>query len=162
MIKFFLFTLTITLAACGQPTIPQASSTGSKESEKKTPEKADITNALSFINGYVKFSDDPNSSHNTVDWVKLSSLTTKKFIADLEGILKEAYKEDPEMGLGFDPIFNAQDYPSDGFELGTYDEKTKTVLVKGVNMSEFTVTMKIRAENGKWLVDGCGIVNIPK
>jgi hypothetical protein len=28
--------------------------------------------------------------------------------------------------------------------------------------TEFKLTMKVIEENGNWLVDGCGIVNIPQ
>jgi len=66
------------------------------------------------------------------------------------------------MGLGADPIFDAQDYPSKGFELESIDETTNYLTMKGKDWSEFKLTMKVVEENGKWLVDGCGIVNIPK
>ncbi|MBK6833593.1 MAG: hypothetical protein IPG89_04680 [Bacteroidetes bacterium] len=66
------------------------------------------------------------------------------------------------MGLGADPIVDAQDYPSKGFELESIDEQTNFLIVKGKDMPEFKLTIKVVEENGNWLVDGCGIVNIPK
>jgi hypothetical protein len=33
--------------------------------------------------------------------------------------------------------------------------------VKGKDWTDFKLTIKVVLENGKWLIDGCGIVNIP-
>ena len=65
------------------------------------------------------------------------------------------------MGLGADPIFDAQDYPDQGFELDSFDSETNFIVVKGKNMSDFKLTIKMVNENENWLVDGCGMINIP-
>lgn len=119
-------------------------------------------NGLAFINDYVKYSNEPNSSYDIVNWVKLNSSVSERFVSNLEKILEEAYKEDPELGLGFDPLFNAQDYPEKGFEIASFDEESNYLIVRGIDQPDFKVTMKIKKENGNWLVDGCGIVNIPQ
>ena len=74
----------------------------------------------------------------------------------------EAEKEDPEMGLDYDPIVPGNDIPDEGFELKHFDKKTNLIIVKGKNWPEFEVTIKLVLQNGKWLIDGCGVVNIPK
>nr|MBP6315517.1 hypothetical protein [Chitinophagaceae bacterium] len=76
--------------------------------------------------------------------------------------VENAYKQDPELGLGFDPIFDAQDYPEKGFELVSFDEKTNFIVVKGKDWADFKLTLKMVEENEQWLVEGCGIINIPK
>lgn len=147
-------------ASCGsnEPVTNTEKNTPSKVQEVSQEDRS--ANALTFINDYIEFSNDPNSSYSIHDWVKLSDLATKDFEDELQNIMDKAYKEDPEMGLGFDPIFDAQDFPSDGFELDAFDEQSNYLIVKGKDMPELIVTMKVKKENGKWLVDGCGIVNI--
>ena len=76
-------------------------------------------------------------------------------------MIEEAFKIEPELGLDFDLIFDAQDYPDEGFELESFDNKTNYVVVKGKNWTDFRLTIKMVLENNKWLVDGCGIINIP-
>lgn len=66
-------------------------------------------------------------------------------------------KEDSELGLGFDPILDAQDNP-DEFEIDYTD--SVYLIVKGVKWPEFRLTIKLKFETNKWLVDGSGIVNI--
>lgn len=120
-----------------------------------------VKNALAFINAYVKNVNKMNKAIGIMEWVNSNSLTTKSFKAELKRIMKEAYKQDPELGLGADPIFDAQDNPDKGFELETFNEKTHYLIVKGKDWPAFKLTMKIAEENGNWLVDGCGMVNIP-
>ena len=97
-----------------------------------------------------------------LNFVKSSKLTSNNFKTELQKIVDEAEKEDPEMGLGFDPIVDGQDYPEEGFELKHFDSETNIIVVKGKKWSDFEVTMKVILDNRKWLVVGCGIVNIPK
>ncbi len=80
---------------------------------------------------------------------------------ELKTIMKEAYKIEPELALNADPIFDAQDYPEKGFELDSFESKTNYVVVKGKDLEDFKLTMKMVLENDNWLVDGCGIINIP-
>jgi hypothetical protein len=79
----------------------------------------------------------------------------------LKKIIEDAYEKEPEVGLDFDPILDAQDYPDKGFELESLDEKTNYLTVRGKDWADFKLTIKIIEENGNWLVDGCGIINIP-
>lgn len=131
-----------------------------------TESTTDINNnpvdyALTFINGYVDSCNKMNESIGIVEWVRSSQLASDHFKTELEKIIADANEKDPEMGLGFDPIFDAQDYPDEGFELDTFGDKTNYIIVKGKNMPDFRLTMSMVDENGIWLVDGCGIVNIP-
>ena len=98
---------------------------------------------------------------NITDWVNSNNLATKGFKTELKRILDDAYKKEPEVGLDFDPILNAQDWPDKGFELASFDERTNYLTVSGKDWPDFKLTMKITEENGNWLVDGCGIINIP-
>jgi hypothetical protein len=117
--------------------------------------------ALKFINGYAENSNEANMMADKIEWVNSSHLTTEDFKIELKRIINDAYKAEPEVGLDFDPILDAQDSPDKGFELESFDEKTNLLTVRGKDWKEFKLTIKIIEENGNWLVDGCGIVNIP-
>jgi hypothetical protein len=121
-----------------------------------------VDNALKFINSYLENSNKMADRVDILDWVNSSNLSTKGFKAELKKIIDDAYKAEPEVGLDFDPIFDAQDNPDKGFELEAFDEKTNYLTVRGTDWKEFKLTMKIIEESGNWLVDGCGIVNIPE
>lgn len=118
--------------------------------------------ALTFINSYIADCNKMNKSVGYLNFVKSSTLTSNSFKTELQKIVDEAEKEYPEMGLDFDPIVDGQDYPDEGFELKHFDSKTNIIVVKGKKWTDFEVTMKMILNNRKWLVDGCGIVNIPK
>lgn len=124
-------------------------------------QKQGIDNALKFINGYISDLSNSNQEWNLVEWVESSDRVTKEFKESLKLMVEEAHKVDPIMGLGFDPIIDAQDYPMEGFELDSFDTDTHYLIVRGIDWPDFKVTMKLKEENGKWLVDGCGVVNIP-
>lgn len=114
--------------------------------------------ALDFLNAYI----ENNHSLEILEFVKKSPLVTQDFKNELEKIIIKAWEEDPQVGLGFDPLFDAQDYPDKGVELHSFNPETGFVMVKGINWPEFRVAMKVVDENGHILVDGCGVVNIPE
>jgi hypothetical protein len=138
----------------GQP----RNTTEIKTDKDNTP----VNIALTFINSYVDNCNKMKESIGIIEWVNSTNLTTNRFKTEVKTIIEEAYKEDPELGLGFDPIFDGQDYPDEGFELETFVSKTNFIVVKGRNWVDFKLTIKVALDDNKWLVDGCGIINIPK
>lgn len=162
MLRQVLILSIVILAACGQ------GENSNKVIESKIEVKAvsenqnKVDNALIFINGYVENSSKMNNALGAIDWVNSNSLTTSRFKVELKRIIDDALKQDPELGLGTDPILDAQDNPSEGFELESFDDKTNYLIVKGKDWPKFKLTMKVVEEKGNWLVDGCGMVNIPK
>lgn len=114
--------------------------------------------ALDFLNAYIENIDNLQ----VLEFVESSPLATESFKTELENIVIRAWEENPEIGLGFDPLFDAQDYPSEGVELYEFHPETGYVIVKGVEWDDFRVAMKVVNENGHILVDGCGAVNIPE
>lgn len=117
--------------------------------------------ALSFINSYADNCNRMKEALAADDWARSNKISTTNFKKEVKRILEEAEKEEPGIGLGFDPIFDAQDY-DDEFELQSFDTNTCFIVVKGKKYQDFTVTLKVVREDGKWLVDGCGIINIPE
>lgn len=139
----------------------QLSENKANRTEKPT-DNVQVNTALNFINSYIVDCNKMKKSVGYLNFVKSSSLTSNSFKTELQRIVTEAENEDPEMKLDFDPIVDGQDYPDEGFELKHFDSKTNIIVVKGKKWSDFEVTIKVILDNRKWLVDGCGIVNIPK
>lgn len=122
----------------------------------------DFNVALQFINEYVAYQSNLTDSSNTQEWIQNHSLLSDNFKKSYKELMDNAAKNDPEIGLGFDPIFNAQDFPDKGFAVAKTDSVSGTVLVKGVDWDDFNVSLKVISEKGKSMVDGAGVVNSPK
>lgn len=122
----------------------------------------DANKALAFINSYVDRCNQNRELNSNMEWVYSSKLTTPSFNATLKAIIDQAYKDDPELGLEADPIFDAQDYPEAGFELDTFDKQKGALVVKGKNWADFRLALQLVKVNGATLVDGCGSIRIPE
>lgn len=129
------------------------------ETDNKENNPVDV--ALTFINSYANNCNKMKEAIGIIEWVNSNELSTNSFKTEVKRIIEEARKEDPELGLGFDPIFDAQDFDNE-FVLETFDSNTNFIVVKGKDWQEFKVIIKVVKEGDKWLVDGCGIINIPK
>jgi len=91
--------------------------------------------ANSFMNEYKKHSDDSlhkKTKESTDQWVQRNTKITDHFKSSYKNLVEEANKKDPEMGLDFDPIFDAQDYPDQGFKILSCDEKSNFVTLNCV------------------------------
>jgi hypothetical protein len=123
----------------------------------------DFNVALKFINDYTNYCNKPAEANLDSNWIKNNRLLTESFKARYKALMDSAYKVEPEIGLDADPIFDAQDYPDNGFVISKSDKNTGFVTVKGKgkNWDRFTVALKVVSQSGKWLVDGAGIINIP-
>lgn len=131
--------------------------------KKNSSDSTQMVNAaLDFINAYVQNANKMNEAKGTVEWINASDLVTQHFKNELSALMRDASSKDPELGPGADPLFNAQDYPDKGFELEAFDPRTNYLTVKGKDWKAFTLTIKAVKEKGKWLVDGCGVINIPE
>ncbi len=138
-----------------------------KESTNKTVTNSNSDNkpidiALKFINSYVEDCNKMNKSMGYIMFVNSSSFTTENFKNELKKIVDNAEREDPEMGLGINPLIPGNDHPDEGFEFESFDRKTNLIVVKGKKWADFKVTIKMIFIDNKWLVDGCGIINIPE
>jgi hypothetical protein len=118
--------------------------------------------ALTFINNYVTFCIPVSPATNDTNWIRNNPLLSNNFKTTYYNLINSALKNDPELGLGFDPIFDAQDFPDKGFVLVNSDAKTGLVTVKGKDWPEFILVLKVVEQDGKYLVDGSGVINIPE
>lgn len=118
-----------------------------------------------FMNDYKNYMDNVmanKTAESTEQWLKRNANVSENFTNSYKKLVAEANKNDPELGLDFDPILDAQDYPDQGFEILSCDEKTKLVTLKGKNVEGFDVVVKVKSVKDKWLIDGAGVINIPK
>lgn len=119
--------------------------------------------ALNFINSYQKI-----FHHNHPDpdkWVANHKTLTPSFKAAYKKLIDQGKKDDPEIGLGFDPIIDGQDSPEKFDKVKSCKEKSGVIWVSGIWNPGQTDTMEIAVKpiqkNGKWLIDGSGVINIP-
>ena len=131
------------------------------QNTQETNEASKTGTALTFINDYVGYCENRHSESETTKWIEDNSLLTSEFKKTYRELIEAARKREPELGLGFDPIFDAQDYPEEGFEVVKFDNDGY-VTVRGKDWSTFTTLIKVRLQRDQWMVDGAGIVNIPK
>lgn len=160
--KPIIFTfILLVMISCGESSVTKKTSNVHTTGLALPDGKISVDIALEFINSYVENCNKMNESIGVVEWVNSNNLTTNNFRTELKRILDEAYIQEPEIGLNANPIVDAQDYPENGFELESFDSKTNFLVVKGKDWPEFKVAMKMTFEDGNWLVDGCGMINIP-
>ncbi|MBB3696474.1 hypothetical protein KMW28_10210 [Flammeovirga yaeyamensis] len=118
--------------------------------------------AVKFINDYVSYRNSCNDWKEILNWIDNYPNVSVSFKNELYKIILETEKNEPEMGLDFDPIFDAQDFPDDRFKLFNYDKSTNYLTVESLSWKGFYITIKIKKIDNSWLVDGCGVINIPK
>jgi hypothetical protein len=158
--RTFLFVfVTIVFFACNSQTKNKTSDDPTQSS--KTNVIPDCNTAVQFINDYVKFITLENKATNDSTWIEQNTSLTANFKLAYKNLLDSARKADPEMGLDFDPILDAQDFPEKGFELVSCDNTLGYVTVSGKDWKDFFLALKVVAQNDKWLVDGAGVINIP-
>ena len=151
--------LSISLISCQQTNNSETNNVHETEEKSVEQGQPDTDIALNFINGYVANCNKMSEAESAMDWVHPNMTVSVSFKNELNQMMEEAYETDPEMGLGFDPIFNAQDYPQEGFELESVDPKTGNVTVAGKDWKEFKLVIRLIYDR-EWLVDGCGAVNM--
>jgi hypothetical protein len=128
---------------------------------KGTNDKAKADVALKFMNDYVKYCNSRGAESNTTKWIESNRQVTNEFKKGYKKLIEEATKKEPESGLDFDPVFDAQDYPEKGFEFLKSDNEGY-VFLKGIDWPDFITVIKIMLVEDKWMVDGAGIINVPK
>lgn len=150
--KYLIFLLLLT-TSCKE-------SSDSKNEKTRPTSKIDYNIALEFINEYNKDFFNPTST--SIDWLSKNKYASQNLIKSYKQLQDAAEAADPELGLDFDPILNGQDSDEEGFEIKKIDSIKNYVTVRGKSLSTFEITIKLIENNGKTLVDGSGVLNIPK
>jgi hypothetical protein len=149
--------LSVGLFSCNSENKSNSETSASQPQELVTP---DFNVALNFINDYTKLCIQPQRT-KTSEWIRQNPLLTDNFKNRYTTLVDSADKKDPELGLGSDPIFDAQDFPEKGFSILKIDTVNRYVTVVGNDWKDFELVLKLDQENNKWLVDGAGIINVP-
>jgi hypothetical protein len=118
--------------------------------------------AVAFINSYVENANKMREAVEIREWVNSSELVTDNFKTELVNVINEAFEREPDYGLGFDLILDAQDFPEEGFLLSNYDSTLNIATVTGKQWTSFVLNIKLTNQNDRTLVDGCGVLNIPE
>ncbi|MFN8282821.1 MAG: hypothetical protein U0U67_06370 [Chitinophagales bacterium] len=147
--KIFLFLLIIFV--CMQFNLAQQNNPAqNKTTNTTTP---DYNVALKFLNGYIELFNN-NNTVKTDEFLKKCGLVTKSFISKYL-----AYNNDDD--LLFDPVVAAEEFPKEFVLVST--NPNGYVVAKGIGGKvSYKVTVKLILLNSKWLVDGSGVLNIPK
>ena len=156
----------ISLISCNQSTKTVVKTNVIDDKKPRRILNYDYNIALKFINEYTEncnnqIGDTVNLS-NTDLWIQNNKYLSKDFKSKYKSIIETAKKNDPELGLDFDPIFDAQDFPDKGFTIYEIDSINQFVKVKGIDWDEFKLTLKVINKNNTTFIDGIGIVNMSK
>lgn len=152
LMRYFLLLLFL-MTSCRE-------SSNSKIGNVKSLSKKDYEVALEFINDYNKEFLNPHSE--ALEWLSKNKTITQNFFQRYKQMLDSAEIADPELGLEFDPIVNGQDSDEQGFEIKKIDSVLGYVTVSGKSAPDFEIVLKVIEKNGVTLVDGSGVINIPK
>ncbi len=118
--------------------------------------------AQSFMNEYIEYSNKVMAQKTSItpdQWVEKNNKLTNAFKTAYRNMVDKAKKAGDE-GLDADPVLDAQDYPEKGMVLDSCDGDF--VTLKGKDWEGFKVVVKMIKTNSGWLVDGSGIINVPK
>ena len=105
--------------------------------------------ALKFITEYSSMTDNTEYMRNT-------KLITEKLRSEYFQIFADAYLNDDIVDA--DSIIAGQDAPSK-YTVISYNSKTGLVVVQGIDWKK-QIKLKVKKINGKWLVDGSGVLNM--
>ena len=165
MKTFVILISLISLISCYQSTKTVVKTNIIEKKKTRRILNYDYNVALKFINEYTENCNnqigDKSNLWNRDLWIQNNKLLSKDFKSKYKSIIETAKKYDPELGLDFDPIFDAQDFPDIGFEIYEIDSINQLVKVKGIDW-KFKLTLKVISKNNTTFVDGVGVINMPK
>jgi hypothetical protein len=124
---------------------------------------AEVANG--FFDDYIKYNADvynQKTQETTLQWIQRNETLTDNFKKAYKNLVEQAQKQDPELGLDFDPIFDAQDYPDQGFKVVDCEQQANLVTLAGKDKTweNFKVVVKVINTKKGWRVDGAGVINI--
>lgn len=134
----------------------------SSETVKATKSTVDYNVAVTFISDYVLFLEKSKDETATISWIQNNAVLTANFKTRYTALLEEARKEDPESGLGFDPVLDAQDYPDKDYMIKAIDSLNGFVTVSSNEWTDFEVVLKVVSDGQQSKIEGSGVINIPE
>ena len=135
-------------------------STGSA-SPKQDVEKVVESFYAQYYKEYLRQPVKGDSDKAMIQWVNSNSYLSDAFKQVVQKKITDARKEDPELGLDFDPILNAQDYPDKGYrakEIQIAGDKAYVVM-EGIGAPDFKLSVELVSINNQWKINGIGDIN---
>lgn len=162
MLKQTLFILgfSVFMFACGNKN-NTTSNIELTSAETSTNDNPKVEVALKFINSYLQIQEEKRNPEELNNWIQTNDCLTDSFKKQYQTGYEDAYVDEEGEGYDADPILNSQDFPSDGFILKSIDEKENFLLLTSITWEDFELPVIVQQVNNKWLVDGCGSINIP-
>lgn len=117
----------------------------------KNKVKIDTSVALNFINNYTLICNKPDTNLNVQTWIKNNHNLSLDFKNSYNQIIKDT--------LDFDPIFDAQDYPEDGFKILSFDSLKNVISFQGINWESFKLSGTLKTKDNKTIINSIGFVN---
>lgn len=115
--------------------------------------------AITFINSYVSFIEGNSNEFPPYAWVQKNALLSNEFKAAYKKTIEAGYLEDPELGIGYDPILNAQDIPgSKGYMAISCSPEKHTVELQDKENKAFINAVELTYVDGKWLITSIGSI----
>jgi len=170
MKNLFLLVFLLSLWSCATHQKTQSHATESDLAIKEISQRRNVQNsnqalnpnvAFDFLHSYNEHIQNSVDAYSIIRWAQSTPYATQTFKKELETLVSQALKVDSQLGLGFDPIYDAQDYPSEGLEIHSFNPENGLLILKGIEWEDFRVNMKLLHQNGETLVHGCGVVNMP-
>ncbi|WP_162903084.1 hypothetical protein [Taibaiella koreensis] len=110
---------------------------------------------LQFVNGYLQQLDRNKGPEAERNWVLSNENVTDSFKYQYRQLLAQT---EP---LEADPVLDAQDSPGGQLVIHSYSEEDRYFWLSAGEGNEMVLVARLKLERGRWLVDGCGAVNIP-
>lgn len=149
-----VFGLAPVLIRFGSPT-PDSATTTLSGIQREQAGRA----ALAFVNDHVNGLATRTDRSAMDAYITAHPLLTEDFKRAYHDLVAAAEAADPELGLDHDPVLNAQDHPDGGFIVQAVEARG-LVTLRGVDRPDFRMQLRILERDGRWLVDGCGAVNM--
>ena len=125
----------------------------------------DKTEATAVVNSfYASYVTAMTKRENGEKVVQKSPQLSAGFKKAHAALMRKAWKENPESGLGYDPIVCGQDFPDAGYAVTSITlEETKGSAVVSSKDKTFknTIRVSLIKLDGKWLINGIEKLQAP-
>lgn len=151
--RISIFSMIFLILSCKSNPV---SNTIDKEAEKKSsnvPDHMKYKVGLEFIQEYA--GNIMMSKETKIEWVNENENLTNEFKTNYLKLVN-ANNDNP---ADYDPIVDGNDMP-DTMAFDSFDNKSNILVAIGVDWPEYKVAIKLKNVGEKWLVDGCGAVNV--
>ncbi|MBK8800552.1 MAG: hypothetical protein IPN71_00560 [Fibrobacteres bacterium] len=113
--------------------------------------------AIRFVQDYLR--QDLPSDSAAIDWVSRRPDVTESFKQAHAKLLREARKAQPDLGLEFDPILDAQDWPTGALDW-KMDLPQGAMLLCVRDRPDITLSVRIVHRRHRLALDGIGVIRI--